>query len=318
MTSIVFMGTPQFSVPILEALVANDYQILAVVTQPDRKVGRKQVLQQTPVKEAAVRLELPVFQPEKLSGSPELADVIALQPDLIVTAAYGQFLPTKLLEAAKIAAINVHGSLLPKYRGGAPIQYAVLNGDSEIGITIMHMAKKMDAGDMIEQASIPIEATDDTGSLFDKLSYVGRDLLLKTLPGIIAQTAPRTPQDEAQVTFAYNITKEQEQLDINQPAEQLVNQIRALRPQPGAWLAVNGQRTKIWQATVAETTTDQAAGVVVALNKKDFELAAGNGTVLKIAEIQPAGKAKMPVQSYLNGVGKQLAVGQQVVVQDAE
>ncbi|KHO13705.1 methionyl-tRNA formyltransferase [Latilactobacillus curvatus] len=311
------MGTPQFSVPILEALVAHDYQVLAVVTQPDRKVGRKQVLQQTPVKEAAVRLNLTVFQPEKLSGSQELADVMALQPDLIVTAAYGQFLPTKLLEAAKIAAINVHGSLLPKYRGGAPIQYAVLNGDSEIGITIMHMAKKMDAGDMIEQASIPIEASDDTGTLFDKLSYVGRDLLLKTLPSIIDQTAPRTPQDEAQVTFAYNITKEQEQLDIEQPATQLVNQIRALRPQPGAWLPINGQRTKLWQATVAETTTDQPAGVIVAINKKDFELAAGNGSVLKITEIQPAGKAKMPVQSFLNGVGKQLAVGQQVVVQDA-
>lgn len=317
MTSIVFMGTPQFSVPILEALVAHDYQVLAVVTQPDRKVGRKQVLQQTPVKEAAVRLNLTVFQPEKLSGSQELADVMALQPDLIVTAAYGQFLPTKLLEAAKIAAINVHGSLLPKYRGGAPIQYAVLNGDSEIGITIMHMAKKMDAGDMIEQASIPIEASDDTGTLFDKLSYVGRDLLLKTLPSIIDQTAPRIPQDEAQVTFAYNITKEQEQLDIEQPATQLVNQIRALRPQPGAWLPINGQRTKLWQATVAETTTDQPAGVIVAINKKDFELAAGNGSVLKITEIQPAGKAKMPVQSFLNGVGKQLAVGQQVVVQDA-
>lgn len=317
MTSIVFMGTPQFSVPILEALVAHDYQVLAVVTQPDRKVGRKQVLQQTPVKEAAVRLNLTVFQPEKLSGSQELADVMALQPDLIVTAAYGQFLPTKLLEAAKIAAINVHGSLLPKYRGGAPIQYAVLNGDSEIGITIMHMAKKMDAGDMIEQASIPIEASDDTGTLFDKLSYVGRDLLLKTLPSIIDQTAPRTPQDKAQVTFAYNITKEQEQLDIEQPATQLVNQIRALRPQPGAWLPINGQRTKLWQATVAETTTDQPAGVIVAINKKDFELAAGNGSVLKITEIQPAGKAKMPVQSFLNGVGKQLAVGQQVVVQDA-
>lgn len=317
MTSIVFMGTPQFSVPILEALVAHDYQVLAVVTQPDRKVGRKQVLQQTPVKEAAVRLNLPVFQPEKLSGSQELADVMALLPDLIVTAAYGQFLPTKLLEAAKIAAINVHGSLLPKYRGGAPIQYAVLNGDSEIGITIMHMAKKMDAGDMIEQASIPIEASDDTGILFDKLSYVGRDLLLKTLPSIIDQTAPRIPQDEAQVTFAYNITKEQEQLDIEQPATQLVNQIRALRPQPGAWLPINGQRTKLWQATVAETTTDQPAGVIVAINKKDFELAAGNGSVLKITEIQPAGKAKMPVQSFLNGVGKQLAVGQQVVVQDA-
>ena len=317
MTSIVFMGTPQFSVPILEALVAHDYQVLAVVTQPDRKVGRKQVLLQTPVKEAAVRLNLTVFQPEKLSGSQELAVVMALQPDLIVTAAYGQFLPTKLLEAAKIAAINVHGSLLPKYRGGAPIQYAVLNGDSEIGITIMHMAKKMDAGDMIEQASIPIEASDDTGTLFDKLSYVGRDLLLKTLPSIIDQTAPRTPQDEAQVTFANNITKEQEQLDIEKPATQLDNQIRALRPQPGAWLPINGQRTKLWQATVAETTTDQPAGVIVAINKKDFELAAGNGSVLKITEIQPAGKAKMPVQSFLNGVGKQLAVGQQVVVQDA-
>lgn len=317
MTSIVFMGTPQFSVPILEGLVAHDYQVLAVVTQPDRKVGRKQVLQQTPVKKAAVQLNLPVFQPEKLSGSQALADLIALQPDLIVTAAYGQFLPTKLLEAAKIAAINVHGSLLPKYRGGAPIQYAVLNGDSEIGITIMHMAKKMDAGDMIEQARIPIEASDDTGSLFDKLSYVGRDLLLKTLPRIIDQTAPRIPQDEAQVTFAYNITKEQERLDINQSAIQLVNQIRALRPQPGAWLPINGQRTKLWQATVAETTTNQPAGVIVAINKKDFELAAGNGTVLKITEIQPAGKAKMPVQSFLNGVGKQLTVGQQVVVQDA-
>lgn len=317
MTSIVFMGTPQFSVPILEGLVAHDYQVLAVVTQPDRKVGRKQVLQQTPVKKAAVQLNLPVFQPEKLSGSQALADLIALQPDLIVTAAYGQFLPTKLLEAAKIAAINVHGSLLPKYRGGAPIQYAVLNGDSEIGITIMHMAKKMDAGDMIEQARIPIESSDDTGSLFDKLSYVGRDLLLKTLPRIIDQTAPRIPQDEAQVTFAYNITKEQERLDINQPAIQLVNQIRALRPQPGAWLPINGQRTKLWQATVAETTTNQPAGVIVAINKKDFELAAGNGTVLKITEIQPAGKAKMPVQSFLNGVGKQLTVGQQVVVQDA-
>ena len=318
MTSIVFMGTPQFSVPILEALVAQaDYDVLAVVTQPDRKVGRKQVLQQTPVKEAAVRLNLPVYQPEKLSGSPELAAVIDLQPDLIVTAAYGQFLPSTLLAAAQIAAINVHGSLLPKYRGGAPIQYAVLNGDSEIGITIMHMAKKMDAGDMIEQASIPIEATDDTGSLFDKLSFVGRDLLLKNLPAIIDQTAPRTVQDERQVTFAYNITKEEEALDITKPALALVNQIRALRPQPGAWLPINGQRTKIWQATVAATTTDVAPGTIVSINKKDFEIAAGDQTVLKITEIQPAGKAKMPVQSYLNGVGKQLAVGQQVVVQDA-
>lgn len=318
MTSIVFMGTPQFSVPILEALVKEpDYQVLAVVTQPDRKVGRKQVLQQTPVKVAAVALELPVYQPEKLSGSSELATIIDLAPDLIITAAYGQFLPSTLLAAAKIAAINVHGSLLPKYRGGAPIQYALLNGEQETGITIMHMAKKMDAGDMIEQAKIPITATDDTGRLFDKLSLVGRDLLLKTLPQIIAQTAPRIPQDESQVTFAYNITKAEEALDITQPAQVLFNQIRALRPQPGAWLAINGQRTKIWQATIADTTTTEPAGTIVAIDKQAFEIAAGDQTVLKITEIQPAGKAKMPVQAYLNGVGKQLAVGQQVVVQDA-
>ncbi len=174
-TKIVFMGTPNFSVPILNALIANDdYEVAAVMTQPDRPVGRKRVLTPTPVKEAAVAAGIKVLQPEKLSGSDEMAEVIAMQPDLLITAAYGQFLPTKLLESAQIAAINVHASLLPKYRGGAPIHYAVLNGDAETGVSIMYMVKKMDAGDVISRATLPILDDDNTGTLFDKLSLLGR------------------------------------------------------------------------------------------------------------------------------------------------
>ena len=195
MTSVIFLGTPEFAVPIIEGLIAQHYDILAVMTQPDRKVGRKQRLAASPVKQAAQKHDIPVLQPEKLSGSPELAQAIAMAPDLIVTAAYGQFLPTKFLEAAKIIAVNVHGSLLPKYRGGAPIQYSIMNGDSETGVTIIEMVKKMDAGDMFAQAKLPLTRADDTGTVFAKLSLLGRDLLLETLPRIIAGTATRTPQD---------------------------------------------------------------------------------------------------------------------------
>lgn len=169
MTSVIFLGTPEFAVPILDAL-NTEYDVKLVITQPDRKVGRKQVLHQSPVKQAAERLNLPVLQPEKLSGSPELDQAIALQPDLLITAAYGQFLPTKFLNAAKIAALNVHGSLLPKYRGGAPIQYSVINGDAETGVTIMEMVKAMDAGDMYAQSRLPLTRDDDTGTVFEKLS----------------------------------------------------------------------------------------------------------------------------------------------------
>lgn len=178
MKKVIFMGTPQFSVPILQALIDDtEIDVIGVVTQPDRKVGRKQFVTPPPVKQLAVEQDIPVYQPEKLSGSDEMNQLIELEADLIVTAAYGQFVPTKLLNAPKLRSINVHASLLPKYRGAAPIHYAVLNGDEKTGVTIMYMEKVMDAGDIISQRAIPIEDEDDTGSLFNKLSLLGRDLL---------------------------------------------------------------------------------------------------------------------------------------------
>ncbi len=217
MKKIVFMGTPSFSVPILKAL-NEKYDILAVVTQPDRPVGRKKKISASPVKQAANDLNLKVLQPEKLSGSEEMQSVIEMQPDFIITAAYGQFLPTKLLNAAQIAAVNVHGSLLPKYRGGAPVQYAIMNGDKETGITIMYMVKGMDAGDIIAQQAVAITETDDTETMFNKLSIVGRDLLLDTLPKIASNDINPIKQDESQVVFSPTIKRSEEKLDFNQTA----------------------------------------------------------------------------------------------------
>ncbi|KRN29650.1 fmt protein [Lactobacillus selangorensis] len=315
MTSIIFMGTPQFSVPILTALNESpDYQVEAVVTQPDRKVGRKQKLSQSPVKQYADEQGLKVFQPQKLSGSPEMQEMIAMAPDLFITAAFGQFLPTKLLQAARIAAINVHGSLLPKYRGGAPVQYSIWKGDAETGDTIMYMVKKMDAGNMIAQVKVPITTEDDNESLFKKLSLAGRDLLMETLPAIVAGTAPSVAQDEAQVTFAYNIKPEEEEINIDQTATQIDQQVRAFRPDPVAYAILDGKRTKLWQvAPVAATTTALAPGTVVAVTKKKLWVAAGAGTVLAIQELQPAGKAKMPIAAYLNGQGQHIQEGDHLI-----
>ncbi|WP_461213186.1 methionyl-tRNA formyltransferase [Lacticaseibacillus sp. GG6-2] len=312
MTSVIFLGTPAFAVPILEALHA-DYDVKLVITQPDRRVGRKQVLHQSPVKQAAEALHLPVLQPEKLSGSPELDEAIALAPDLLITAAYGQFLPDRFLAAAKIAALNVHGSLLPKYRGGAPIQYSIINGDAETGVTIMEMVHAMDAGDMYAQATLPLTRADDTGTVFDKLSLLGRDLLLKTLPAIIAGTATKTPQDPARVTFSPTLTKAQEHLDITLSATALDQWVRGLRPAIGGWVLLDGVRTKLWAITPQTTTTTQPAGTVVLREKKQLHVAAGNGTVFAIDELQPAGKAKQPIAAFLNGAGKKIQEGDHII-----
>lgn len=313
MTTVVFMGTPQFAVPILQGLLDQKYDILCVVTQPDRPVGRKHRISQSPVKQAAVANHLPVFQPEKLSGSPEMQRVIGFHPDLIVTAAYGQFLPTKMLNAVKIAAVNVHGSLLPKYRGGAPVQYAIMNGDSETGISLIYMVKKMDAGDILAQKAISVQPDDDTETMFDKLSIVGRDLLLATLPKVITGDISPVPQDEDQVVFSPNIKPEEEQLDFNQTAFMVNAKVRALRPDPVAYTVINGKRTKIWRAQVVDQTTEMAPGSVVEKTKHQLLLSAGKGTVLSIQELQPAGKPKQQITDYLNGIGQSLKVGQQVV-----
>lgn len=307
------MGTPQFAVPILQGLLDQKYDILCVVTQPDRPVGRKHRISQSPVKQAAVANHLPVFQPEKLSGSPEMQRVFDFHPDLIVTAAYGQFLPTKMLNAVKIAAVNVHGSLLPKYRGGAPVQYAIMNGDSETGISLIYMVKKMDAGDILAQKAVPIQPDDDTETMFDKLSIVGRDLLLATLPKVITGDISPVPQDQDQVVFSPNIKPEEEQLDFNQTAFMVNAKVRALRPDPVAYTVINGKRTKIWRAQVVDQTTEMAPGSVVEKTKHQLLLSAGKGTVLSIQELQPAGKPKQQITDYLNGIGQSLKVGQQVI-----
>lgn len=315
-TSVVFMGTPEFAVPILQSLIDNpEYDVQAVLTQPDHHIGRKRTLHKSPVKELAEQYNIEVLQPAKLSKSPEMEKIISLQPDLMITAAYGQFLPTKLLAAAKIAAINVHGSLLPKYRGGAPIQYSIINGDKETGVSIMYMVKKMDAGDIISQRSIPIEDTDDSGTMFKKLSLLGRDLLSETLPKLISGDVNPVAQDPDKVVFSPNITSEQEQIDFRLPARLIDAKVRGLRPAPLGNMIIDGLRTKIYDVTPLEEKTALEPGKVVRVTKHQLVIAAGDGTTYQINKLKPAGKKAMDITSYLNG-HKNIREGGQVVSED--
>lgn len=306
MTNIIFMGTPNFSATVLKGLLeSKQYEILAVVTQPDRAVGRKKEIRMTPVKELALDYGLPIYQPEKLSKSAELDSLMNLNADGIVTAAFGQFLPSKLLDSVNFA-VNVHASLLPKYRGGAPIHYAIINGDKEAGVTIMEMVKEMDAGDMIARRAIPIEETDNVGTMFEKLALVGRDLLLDTLPSYLAGDIKPVPQDKNQVTFSPNISPEEERIDWTKTNRQLFNQIRGMYPWPVAHTLLNGERFKIYEATPVEGTGQ--AGEILAIRKKELIVAASEGA-LSLKTVQPAGKPKMTIIDFLNGLGRQLSVG---------
>ena len=306
MTKIIFMGTPDFSATVLKGLLeSKQYEILAVVTQPDRAVGRKKEIRMTPVKQVAVDHHLAVYQPEKLSRSEELEKIMALSADGIVTAAFGQFLPSRLLDSVSFA-VNVHASLLPKYRGGAPIHYAIINGDKEAGVTIMEMVKEMDAGDMIARRAIPIEETDNVGTMFEKLALVGRDLLLDTLPSYLSGDIKPVPQDKNQVTFSPNISPEEERIDWTKTNRQIFNQIRGMYPWPVAHTLLNGERFKIYEATPVEGTGQ--AGEILAIRKKELIVAASEGA-LSLKTVQPAGKPKMTIIDFLNGLGRQLSVG---------
>lgn len=312
MTSLIFMGTPDFSVPILRMLSEDGYDILAVVTQPDRPVGRKKVLTPTPVKEEALRLGLPVIQPEKLKGSNELREIISLEADVIVTAAFGQLLPVELLESPKFGCLNVHASLLPAYRGGAPIHQAVMDGQNETGVTIMYMAEKLDAGDIISQQAIKIESTDTTGDLFEKLSIVGRDLLQTTLPLILRNENKREPQNEELVTFARNISREQERIDWSNSASSIYNQVRGLHPWPVAYTTLNEQSVKIWWGVTGEKVSNpQDVGVVVNILEDRIIVQTGNEETFEILELQPSGKKKMTAEEFLRGTGSRLQIGDQ-------
>lgn len=312
MTKLVFMGTPAFSVPILEGLLEEGYEVVAVVTQPDRPVGRKKIITPTPVKEAAVKHGLLVLQPEKISGSEEMEKIIALQPDVIITAAFGQFLPEKLLQAPVHGAINVHASLLPKHRGGAPVHYSIINGEKETGVTIMEMIKKMDAGGIYAQESLPITKQDDVGTMFEKLSVLGKQLLLKTLPDILNGNLSPRPQNESKVTFSPNITREQEAIDWNKTAEEIDNQVRGMRPWPIAFTTYEQTRWKLLNVEALAEKTTAEPGTIIKKDKKNLWIACGKQTVLAIKELQPAGKGKQAINEFLNGSGQQVMIGQQV------
>ncbi|WP_413521792.1 methionyl-tRNA formyltransferase [Brochothrix thermosphacta] len=312
MTKIIFMGTPDFAVPVLQKLIADpSISIEAVVTQPDRKVGRKHILTPTPVKKAAVAADLNVLQPEKLRTSEELETLINMDVDLLITAAYGQILPNSLLEAPRLGAINVHASLLPKLRGGAPIHYALIEGHKEAGVTIMYMAEKLDAGDMLSQSAIPIEEEDNVGTLFEKLSIVGADLLVETLPAILDGSIVAVPQNEAEVTFARNISREQERIDWNKSARAIFNHVRGMNPFPSSFTTFEGGNWKIWEVVESFEETIAPAGTIVSVDQT-IRVAAGDGKTVDIKVFQPAGKQRMTTSDYLRGSGKNLEAGKRL------
>lgn len=300
MSKIVFMGTPDFSTGILEMLI-EEHEVIAVVTQPDRPVGRKKVLTPPPVKKVAVKHNIPVYQPEKLNHSPELEEIINLQPDLIVTAAFGQLLPKSLLDAPKYKAVNVHASLLPKYRGGAPIHYAVMNGEKKTGVTIMYMAEKLDAGNIISQDEIDIKENDTVGDVHDQLAVLGTALLKRTLPTIFNGTNDSIPQDESLVSFASNISREDERIDWTQDAESIHNHIRGLSPWPVAYTTMNDKNMKLWRSEIVRNFKGNP-GEIVETTKSAIIVATGSEDGVALTEIQLAGKKRVQTRDYLSGL----------------
>ena len=297
---VVFMGTPDFAVPVLEKLIEHTNVVL-VVSQPDRMVGRKHEIKPTPIKEMAIKHNIPVFQPEKIKENYE--QVRSAKPDLLITCAYGQIIPEEVLQLPRIGAFNVHASLLPKYRGGAPIHHCLINGDEKTGVTIMYMEKKMDAGDIVSQVEYQITKEDNVGTLHEILSQMGAKLLIETLPSIIEGTNPRTKQDESKVTFAYNIKREEEHLDLKDTGKNIINKIRGLNPWPMANILVNAEEYKILEAYFEEKN-NVIPSTVRELRKDAIGIDVLDGTIY-LTKIKPFGKRIMSVKDYLNGVKKE-------------
>ena len=300
---IVFMGTPKFAVPVLEMLIKN-YGVELVITQPDKKVGRKKVLTPPPVKVVALENNIKVLQPEKISTDEETYNTLKeLNPDIIITAAYGQLVPEKILEIPEFKCINVHGSLLPKLRGGAPIQYSILEDHGKTGITIMYMVKKLDAGDMISKVEVDILDSDNYETLHDKLSIAGCELLNETLPKIFNGDISPEKQDDTEATFARNILREDEKINWNTSAREVFNKVRALDPTPGAFTYLEGNVLKIWSSEVIDISAEvnfDKVGTIIKQDKKYIYVLCGNGTVLKVKELQVSGKKRMPVVNFLS------------------
>lgn len=309
MTRIVFMGTPDFAVPVLRQLLSGGYDVIAVVTQPDRPKGRKKVMTPPPVKVEAEKHEIPVFQPEKIKEKEEYEKIIALNPDLIVTAAFGQILPEALLKAPTYGCINVHASLLPKLRGGAPIHYAILEGHEKTGVTIMYMVKQLDAGDMISKVEVPIEEKDHVGTLHDKLSAAGAKLLSETILDLLNGNIQPEKQKEEEATFAPNIKREMEKIDWMKNGRSIYNQIRGLHPWPVAYTVFEGKNLKVWWGTPVAGRKEAEPGTVVEVEEDGIVVATGDDIYIKITELQPAGKKRMDAAQFLRGAGSELKPG---------
>ena len=303
---IVFMGTPDFAVGSLQALCeSGKHEILAVVTQPNRPKGRGNKLLQTPVKEYALAQGLTVYQPQKVK-TPEFVELLhELQPELIVVAAFGQFLSKEILELPKYGCINVHASLLPKYRGAAPIQYAIIKGEKESGVTIMQMDIGMDTGAMLDKVVVPIAENTTMGELHDALREQGAALLLEVIDKIAAGTAVAEPQDNEQATYATLLDRSMEHIDWSKTAQEVHNLIRGFNPAPSTFTKLpNGKSLKIWGSKMTGKSSAAAAGTVIETGKHSFFVACGEG-VLEITEVQPESKKRMPAQVFLNGRGVQ-------------
>lgn len=295
----VFMGTPEFAVPTLQALI-DHHEVVGVVTQPDKQRGRGKKMQFPPVKEKALEYDIPVYQPQKARDE-EFIDILRkLNPDVIVVVAYGQILPESILNIPKYGCINVHGSLLPKYRGAAPIQWAVLDGEEKTGITTMYMEKGLDTGDMIDKAELVLDPKETAGSLHDKLMDMGADLLLETLKKLEDGTAVRTVQDDSESCYAKMLSKEMGHIDFTKDAKSIECLIRGMNPWPSAYTSLDGKTMKIWDADVVEWEGDEAPGTIVEVTKNSITAACGQNA-LALNEIQLAGKKRMNVQAFLLG-----------------
>lgn len=310
MTKIIFMGTPAFAVACLDALLKEGlqgrYHVAAVVTQPDRSVGRKHIWTPTPVKVAALNYGLTVWQPEKLRNSSTIEHIRKADPDLIVTAAYGQILPKSVLDIPRLGCINVHGSLLPKYRGGAPIQRAIMNGETVTGITIMYMAEGLDTGDIIRTVEVPIADEDDAGTMFNKLSAAGANLLINTLPDLIAGRIQAVPQSHEEATYAPHLQRDDEKIDWSRSARHIFNQLRGLVPFSGGFTLWNDEVFKVWACaapcvgTAVHSKGEHVPGTVLAMNEQGIAVQTGSGT-LWLTKVQPAGKKAMAASAFIRG-----------------
>ena len=295
---IIFMGTPEISATVLEGIISSGYNVVAVIAQPDRPVGRKKILMPVPTKEVALRHNIPVYQPIKIRKEYEF--VKELNPDVIITLAYGQIVPQGLLDIPPLGCLNLHGSLLPKYRGAAPIQYALMNNDKVTGMTLMKMVKEMDAGEMYATEEVEIAEEDNSTSLFKKMGDAALRLILKELPTILEGKLVGVPQDESLVSFSPSIKPEEEKLDLNKSKEELHGYIRALSDVPGAYLYLEGLKFKIYRSSIVSDELIGKVGEIVKADKKGLHLQTKNG-VLSLLDVQLEGKKRMDYMSFING-----------------